>query len=88
MRLRIFFETFEDEPFAAGSLGQVYKARLNETGELVAVKVQRAEIQKPSLPTSRSLVGLHGNCTLESKTCVPIIYPAWCMRQRSDCMMS
>lgn len=41
-----FFETFEDEPFAAGSLGQVYKARLNETGELVAVKVQRAEIQK------------------------------------------
>lgn len=32
------------EPVAAASLGQVYKARLRSTGELVAVKVQRPGI--------------------------------------------
>lgn len=40
------FEGFEKKPFAAGSLGQVYKATLRATGETVAVKVQRAEIHK------------------------------------------
>ncbi|MEM8867946.1 MAG: AarF/UbiB family protein [Verrucomicrobiota bacterium] len=41
-----YFAEFEDRPLAAGSLGQVYRARLKSTGELVAVKVQRADIQK------------------------------------------
>lgn len=41
-----FFEDFDSEPAAAGSLGQVYKARLRGTGQWVAVKVQRADIQK------------------------------------------
>lgn len=40
------FSEFDSEPVAAGSLGQVYKARLRTTGETVAVKVQRAEIHK------------------------------------------
>ncbi|HCR36839.1 MAG TPA: ABC transporter [Opitutae bacterium] len=32
---------FDQVPVAAGSLGQVYRARLKETGEAVAVKIQR-----------------------------------------------
>jgi len=40
------FLDFDPAPVAAGSLGQVYKARLIETGEEVAVKVQRADIRK------------------------------------------
>jgi len=41
-----YFIEFDPEPLAAGSLGQVYKARLLATGEEVAVKVQREEIRK------------------------------------------
>jgi ubiquinone biosynthesis protein len=42
------FEAFDREPKAAGSLGQVYKARLPGAGpdQFVSVKVQRADIQK------------------------------------------
>ncbi|KAJ7548841.1 hypothetical protein O6H91_07G029700 [Diphasiastrum complanatum] len=35
------FSYISEEPVAAASLGQVYKAILRETGEIVAVKVQR-----------------------------------------------
>jgi len=35
------FSEFSPEPVAAASLGQVYRARVRETGEEVAVKVQR-----------------------------------------------
>ncbi|CAK9871622.1 unnamed protein product [Sphagnum jensenii] len=35
------FSEMSAEPVAAASLGQVYKARMQETGDLVAVKVQR-----------------------------------------------
>ena len=35
------FELVEQEPIAAASIGQVYKAKLKETGELVALKIQR-----------------------------------------------
>lgn len=35
------FSEISPEPIAAASLGQVYKAQLRETGEVVAVKVQR-----------------------------------------------
>lgn len=41
-----YFIEFDPEPQAAGSLGQVYKARLLATGEVVAVKVQREDIRK------------------------------------------
>jgi predicted unusual protein kinase regulating ubiquinone biosynthesis (AarF/ABC1/UbiB family) len=34
------FEEFEEEPIAAASIGQVYRARLRENGREVAVKVQ------------------------------------------------
>ncbi|MFP4068606.1 MAG: ABC1 kinase family protein [Opitutales bacterium] len=40
------FLDFDPTPVAAGSLGQVYRAKLIETGEEVAVKVQRADIRK------------------------------------------
>lgn len=40
------FADFDPVPVAAGSLGQVYKAKLISTGEWVGVKVQRADIQK------------------------------------------
>ena len=40
------FAHFEPVPVAAGSLGQVYKAKLISTGEWVGVKVQRADIHK------------------------------------------
>lgn len=36
------FELMEEDPIAAASIGQVYKARLRSTGETVAVKVRYA----------------------------------------------
>ncbi|MFO8027849.1 MAG: AarF/UbiB family protein [Opitutales bacterium] len=41
-----YFTEFDPEPLAAGSLGQVYQARLLATGEPVAIKVQREDIRK------------------------------------------
>uniref|UniRef100_A0A7S2PDN7 Protein kinase domain-containing protein n=1 Tax=Leptocylindrus danicus TaxID=163516 RepID=A0A7S2PDN7_9STRA len=38
------FSEITPEPIAAASLGQVYKATLRETGEIVAVKVQRPNV--------------------------------------------
>lgn len=40
------FTDFDTTPVAAGSIGQVYRARLKETGDLVAVKVQRPNLKK------------------------------------------
>jgi predicted unusual protein kinase regulating ubiquinone biosynthesis (AarF/ABC1/UbiB family) len=39
-RLGDVFEDFEEEPIAAASIGQVYRARLADDGRVVAVKVQ------------------------------------------------
>ena len=39
------FDEFNEEPFAAGSLAQVYQARLREEGWLVAIKIQRPDIR-------------------------------------------
>ena len=39
-RIPAVFESFEQEPIAAASIGQVYRARLREDGREVAVKVQ------------------------------------------------
>lgn len=41
-----FFSEFDIEPLACGSLGQVYRARLREGGEEVAVKIQRPGIRR------------------------------------------
>ncbi|MGZ0657585.1 ABC1 kinase family protein [Coraliomargarita sp. W4R53] len=40
------FAEFDPTPIAAGSLGQVYRAKLISTGAEVAVKIQRSEIHK------------------------------------------
>ncbi len=39
-RITAVFEEFEEEPIAAASIGQVYRARLRQDGREVAVKVQ------------------------------------------------
>jgi predicted unusual protein kinase regulating ubiquinone biosynthesis (AarF/ABC1/UbiB family) len=39
-RISDVFEDFDEEPIAAASIGQVYRARLREDGRAVAVKVQ------------------------------------------------
>jgi hypothetical protein len=43
-KLGAFFSEISEEPVAAASLAQVYKARLASTGEYVAVKVQRPNV--------------------------------------------
>ncbi|MTI79406.1 MAG: AarF/ABC1/UbiB kinase family protein [Firmicutes bacterium] len=39
------YEKFSEEPIAAGSISQVHKAKLRETGQNVAVKVRRPNIE-------------------------------------------
>jgi predicted unusual protein kinase regulating ubiquinone biosynthesis (AarF/ABC1/UbiB family) len=39
-RIPAVFDSFEEQPIAAASIGQVYRARLREDGREVAVKVQ------------------------------------------------
>jgi len=43
--IETLFESIEEKPIASGSIGQVYKARLQED-EIVAVKVQRPGIRR------------------------------------------
>lgn len=46
MSLDSIFSSISPSPIAAASLGQVYKARLKYSGQLVAVKVQRPGIEE------------------------------------------
>ncbi|WOG98567.1 hypothetical protein DCAR_0417911 [Daucus carota subsp. sativus] len=43
--INVLFSEISPDPVAAASLGQVYQARLQSTGQLVAVKVQRPGVQ-------------------------------------------
>ncbi len=38
------FTEFDEEPFAAASIGQIYRARLRQNGMLVAVKIRRPTV--------------------------------------------
>lgn len=40
------FQVFQSTPIASGSIGQIYKAQLRDSGEWVCVKVQRPDIRK------------------------------------------
>eukprot|EP00184_Porphyridium_aerugineum_P007858 CAMPEP_0184691426 /NCGR_PEP_ID=MMETSP0313-20130426/288_1 /TAXON_ID=2792 /ORGANISM="Porphyridium aerugineum, Strain SAG 1380-2" /LENGTH=835 /DNA_ID=CAMNT_0027149143 /DNA_START=97 /DNA_END=2604 /DNA_ORIENTATION=+ len=40
----VLFEFLERDPIGAASLGQVYKCRIRETGDLIALKVQRPDM--------------------------------------------
>ena len=42
--IHAIFDDISPEPVAAASLGQVYKARLKENGQTVAVKIQRPSV--------------------------------------------
>ena len=58
--LKTVFSDFDEEPIAAASIGQVYRARL-KTGEEVVVKAQRPDIRKiieDDIDIIRSLVRL------------------------------
>jgi ubiquinone biosynthesis protein len=50
------FDEFIEEPFAAGSLAQVYRARLRENGRLVAIKIQRPDI-RPVVEVDLEFIG-------------------------------
>lgn len=45
-KIEDIFSEFEEEPLASASLGQVHKAKLRKTGEIVAVKVQHKWIKE------------------------------------------
>ncbi|KAI4354812.1 hypothetical protein L6164_003647 [Bauhinia variegata] len=46
LSLDAMYSSISPSPIAAASLGQVYKARLKSSGKLVAVKVQRPDIEE------------------------------------------
>lgn len=46
-KIEEFFDEFNPDPVASGSIGQIYRARLRADGQAVAVKIQRPEISTP-----------------------------------------
>ena len=50
------FESFEPEPTASGSIGQVYAAKLRNTREAVAVKIQRPHLKR-SITADLEIIG-------------------------------
>jgi ubiquinone biosynthesis protein len=72
--LKTVFSDFDEEPIAAASIGQVYRARL-KTGEEVVVKAQRPDIRKiieDDIDIIRSLVRLAERHLPEVKTYDPV----------------
>jgi len=45
-KLEDIYEEFDEKPLASASLGQVHRAKLRSTGEIVAVKVQHKWIKE------------------------------------------
>ena len=45
-KLEDIYEEFDEKPIASASLGQVHRARLRSTGQIVAVKVQHKWIKE------------------------------------------
>jgi ubiquinone biosynthesis protein len=61
------FSEFNEEPAAAASLGQIYRARMLDSGREVAVKVQKPNLRKP-IHTDLEIIGwligqIHQNST-------------------------
>lgn len=46
LSLESIFSSLSPSPIAAASLGQVYKAKLKQSGKVVAIKVQRPNIEE------------------------------------------
>lgn len=58
------YSEFAEEPLASASLGQVHKAILRETGEVVAVKVQHKWI-KEQVPGDLRLIQFASDCAMK-----------------------
>lgn len=61
VRLEEVYSEFSEKPLASASLGQVHKARLRSTGEVVAVKVQHKWI-KEQVPGDLRLIQFASDC--------------------------
>jgi len=73
-RLEDVFSSISERPVAAASLGQVYKAVLRDTGEEVAVKVQRPGVEPVilrDLYIFRNLASLFTGFSLKRLGCNP-----------------
>jgi predicted unusual protein kinase regulating ubiquinone biosynthesis (AarF/ABC1/UbiB family) len=71
------YDQLSEQPVAAASLGQVYKGILRETGELVAVKVQRPAIGESiavdMLLLRRLMAAVDKNLPQVSQPLVPLV---------------
>lgn len=96
-RLEEVFSSISERPVAAASLGQVYKAVLRETGEEVAIKVQRPSVEPTILRDlfifrwgegRRRCTVLYWHCTALYRTtecaafCVPLCRSQWSSARR------
>lgn len=62
-KLEDVYSEFEEKPLASASLGQVHKAKLKSTGEVVAVKVQHKWI-KEQVPGDLRLIQFASDCAM------------------------
>lgn len=62
-KLENIFSEFDHEPVASASLGQVHRAKLRSTGQVVAVKVQHKWI-KEQVPGDLRLIQFASDCAM------------------------
>ena len=62
-KLEDVYSEFNEKPLASASLGQVHKAKLRSTGEVVAVKVQHKWI-KEQVPGDLRLIQFASDCAM------------------------